>query len=96
MALPLKEEKLQNLLVNESFTDLINSKSKRARVECKYCYKELNRNFFRLHINLNDCKPSFAAKQADSTLTLSQFFNVLSQQSITTLVQTSSQKLVKN
>ena len=55
MALPMKGGKPRNLLVEKSFTIVINPKFKGARAECKYCHKELDRNASRLQIHLDDC-----------------------------------------
>ncbi len=56
MALLLKGGKPRNVLVDESFIQVINDKYKGVRVTCKYCQKELNKNASHLQDHLNICK----------------------------------------
>ncbi len=56
MVVPLKGGKPRNAIAEESFRKINDDIFKDARVACKYCQKELDKNTSRLQNHLDVCK----------------------------------------
>ena len=89
MALPLKGG---NAIVDESFIQFINDRVKGAKVTCKYCQKELDKNASRLRDHLNGCRNYQEAVTSVQTSAALRALIALAQPQITTIFRTSPQK----
>ncbi len=92
MAVPLKESKPRNAIVEEFFRKINDNRFKGARASCKYCQKELDKNTSRLQNYLEVCKSyQEAVKLGQTPRDLCAPEN-WSQQQITTMVRSNPQK----
>ncbi len=92
MAVPLKEDKPRNAIVEESFRKINNDKFKDARAACKYCQKELDKNTSRFQNHLDVCKSYHEAVELGQTPGALRATENWSQQQITTIVRPCPQK----
>ncbi len=96
MVLLLKESKPRNVLVDESFIQVINDKYKGVRATCKYCQKKLDKNTSHLQDYLNICKKYQETARLGQTPVALHTLIAWSQQEITIIVQTSPQNRAKH